>query len=179
MKRTMILMTVCLAYSSIGSHFTPGLSTENKKKKTQAIEWHAFDKGLELAQQQKKLMVVDIYTDWCHWCKVMDKDTYGNSEVVAFARQNVIMTKLNAETTERFKFKGASYSGRELSMMFGVTGFPTTAFMNDKGELIAKVPGFIPADRFTLILKFLVGRWYEKNMTFDEFVKKEQTKNKS
>jgi thioredoxin-related protein len=109
----------------------------------------------------------------------MDKDTYGNSEVVAFARQNVIMTKLNAETTERFKFKGASYSGRELSMMFGVTGFPTTAFMNDKGELIAKVPGFIPADRFTLILKFLVGRWYEKNMTFDEFVKKEQTKNKS
>ncbi len=176
MKRTVIFVAVWSAFLAMGS---PSLSAGTQKKKTPVIEWFTFDKGLELAQKQKKLLVIDIYTDWCHWCKVMDKDTYGNSAVVAFARQNVIMAKLNAETNERFKFKGASYSGRELSMMFGVTGFPTTAFMNEKGELIAKVPGFIPADRFSLILKFLVGRWYEKNMTFDEFVKKEQTKNKS
>ncbi len=82
------------------------------------------------------------------------------------------MAKLNAETDKKFKFKEGSYSGRQLSMMFGVEGFPSTVFLNSEGELITSVSGFIPASRFTLILKYLEGNWYEK-MKFDEFVKRE------
>ena len=58
-------------------------------------------------------------------------------------------------------------------MMFGVEGFPSTIFLDSEGELITSVSGFIPADRFTLILKYLEGNWYEK-MKFDDFVKREQ-----
>lgn len=176
MKRKFFLLIAIITagISALAFQRVPSQKGESQTntKAAAAIEWYTFDKGLDLAQKQKKLLVVDFYTDWCHWCKVMDKDTYGNKEVIAFARQNAVMAKVNAETDEKFKFKGASYSGRELSMMFGVRGFPTTSFLSDKGELITSISGYIPADRFTLILKFLAGNWYEK-MKFDDFVKQE------
>ena len=156
---------------------TSGLALNDKEKKEE-IQWLSFDKGLELAKKQKKMLVVDIYTDWCHWCKVMEKDTYGNKRVIDFAKSNAVMAKLNAESTEKFKFKDAFYTGRELSMMLGVEGFPTTAFMTSDGELITKISGFIPPDKFNMIMKYLAGNWYEK-MEFNEFVKKQEAKNKS
>jgi len=172
------LITISISAVAFQGVFSQKGEGQTKTKTAEAIEWHAFDKGIDLAQKQKKLLVVDFYTDWCHWCKVMDKDTYGNKEVITFARQNAVMAKVNAETDEQYKFKGTSYSGRELSMMFGVRGFPTTSFLSNKGELITSISGYIPADRFTLILKFMAGNWYEK-MKFDEFVKQEEAKAKS
>lgn len=165
------LAVIVFAFATL----TQGIEGNGKKN---GIVWQTFDKGVELAKKEKKMMVLDIYTDWCHWCKVMDKDTYGNPGVVEYAQENLVMAKLNAETDETFTFKEGNYSGRQLSMMFGVQGFPSTVFMSPEGELITLVSGFIPADRFTMILKYLDGNWYEK-MKFDEFVKKEQQKNKS
>ena len=150
---------------------------EDSEKKAE-ITWQTFEKGVELANKEKKMLVLDIYTDWCHWCKVMDKDTYGHPEVVKYAQENLIVAKLDAETDEKFKFKEGNYSGRQLSAMFGVQGFPSTIFMNSDGELITTVSGFIPAERFILILKYLDGDWYEK-MKFDEFEKSQQKKTKS
>lgn len=178
-QKVIVLIFLALGLSAIAYQTAATRQNNgNKKTETAAIEWHTFDKGLELAQKERKMLVVDFYTDWCHWCKVMDKDTYGNKEVIAFASKNAIMAKVNAETNEKYKFKDASYSGRELSMMFGVRGFPTTSFLNHKGELITSISGYIPAERFTLILKFLAGNWYDK-MKFEEFVKQEEAKSKS
>jgi len=170
-KRILILALSSLAVIVFAfTTLTRGIEGNGKRSE---ITWQTFDKGVELAKKEKKMMVLDIYTDWCHWCKVMDKDTYGNPEVVKYAQENLVMAKLNAETDEKFKFKEGNYSGRQLSMMFGVEGFPSTIFLNSEGELITSVSGFIPADRFTLILKYLEGNWYEK-MKFDDFVKREQ-----
>lgn len=151
--------------------------TDDSPKKSK-VDWFAFDKGMERARTEDKLLVVDFYTDWCHWCKVMDKETYANQKVIDFVDENAIMVKLNPETAEgKFKFREAKYSGRELSMMFGVTGFPTTVFIDSKGELLSAVPGFIPPEKFMMILKYLAGNWYEK-MKFDEFIEKEEAKTK-
>ncbi|MFQ5707918.1 MAG: thioredoxin family protein [bacterium] len=149
-----------------------------KKDQGKKVEWLTFDEGIEMARKNKKLLVVDFYTDWCHWCKVMEKETYSNQDIVDYAKENIVLAKLNAETNDKFKFKEAYYSGRELSMMFGVTGFPTTAFLDSKGSLITTVSGYIPADKFKLILKFLAEEWYQK-MKFEDFVKQEGKKDKS
>ena len=175
-KRILILALSSLAVIVFAfATLTHGIEGNGKKSE---ITWQTFDKGVELAKKEKKMLVLDIYTDWCHWCKVMDKDTYGNPEVVKYAHENLVMAKLNAETDEKFKFKEGNYSGRQLSIMFGVEGFPSTIFLNSEGELITSISSFIPADRFIMMLKYLDGNWYEK-MKFDEFVKKEKQKNKS
>jgi len=175
-KRILILALSSLAVIVFAfATLTQGIEGNGKKNE---ITWQTFDKGVELAKKEKKMLVLDIYTDWCHWCKVMDKDTYGNPDVVKYAQENLVMAKLNAETDEKFKFKEGNYSGRQLSIMFGVEGFPSTIFLNSEGELITSISSFIPADRFIMMLKYLDGNWYEK-MKFDEFVKKEEQKNKS
>lgn len=180
MKKITVISLVMVSLVALAFVFrldANGEIREQGNKKSTKIKWNTFDKGLELAQKENKLLVVDFYTDWCHWCKVMDKDTYGNKEVISLAKEKVIMSKINAETNQKFRFKDASYSGRELSVMFGVQGFPTTAFMNSKGELITSISGFIPAEKFTMILKYLAGNWHDK-MEFEEFVEREQRKDK-
>lgn len=178
MRKKLLIQVGSLAVLAFAfTTLTRGIeSSRSEKDKKNKIEWQTFDRGLELARKEKKMLVVDIYTDWCHWCKVMDKETFSDAKVIKFANENLVMAKLDAETNERFKFRDAHYSGRQLSMMLGVQGFPTTVFMSSEGELITSVSGYIPADRFTLILKYLDGDWYEK-MKFDEFVKKEEQKN--
>lgn len=162
---------------AIGFSSTKSKNDDSKKKKDK-IEWTRFDEGIQTAKKEKKLLLVDFYTDWCHWCKVMDEKTYGDKTVIDYVKKNVVMAKLNAETREKFKFRDAYYSGRELSMMFGVRGFPTTVFIDSSGGLITSVSGFIPADKFKHILVYLAENWYEK-MKFDEFLKKQEAKDES
>ncbi len=151
------------------------IGNETIDKSDDGIQWRTFEQGLAQAKKEKKVLVVDFYTDWCHWCKVMDKETYGNSKVIDYATKTVVMSKLNAETTERFDYNGSSYEGRELTRMFGVTGFPATVFFTQAGEPITVVPGYIPADRFNSILKFIAEGWYDK-IKFEEFEKQEANK---
>lgn len=174
MNRNFHAFTIILfAILALTLRDAPAYSNEKDKGKSDKpeIEWLTFDEGVERAKKEKKLLVIDFYTDWCSWCRVMDKDTYGNEAVVNYAQEKLIMAKLNAETKEKFKFRDATYSGRELSMMFGVTGFPATVFMSAEGEFLTKVSGFIPADRFKSILQYFAENWYEK-MSFEEFEKK-------
>ncbi|MFQ5649020.1 MAG: thioredoxin family protein [bacterium] len=174
---TAIVFAIPLLAFSVRVATTTGNEDATGSKKT-GIQWTTFDKGMDQAKKEKKLLVVDFYTDWCHWCRVMDKETYGDQAVVEYAKDKIVMAKLNAETSEKFRFKEAQYSGRELSMIFGVTGFPTTVFMSADGEFLTKVSGFIPADKFRTILKYFTENWHEK-MKFDEFEKKQASKNKS
>jgi len=180
MRRKGALILIAIAFAFVGfsvkkaSTYSAG---EADGKKSKDVQWLSFDKGMALAKKNNKLMVVDFYTDWCHWCKVMDEQTYGDNTIVKYAAGNAVMVKLNAETEKKFEFKGAKYTGRQLSQLFGVTGFPTTVFISPKGELITSVSGFIPPEKFITILKYLAGNHYEK-MKYDEFVKQEEAKNK-
>jgi len=158
------LITFSFQVNCVSGNETPD------KNKSSEIDWHTFDQGMKAAKKQEKVLVVDFYTDWCHWCKVMDKETYGNPEVVDYVKKNVVMAKINAETNEKFEYRGKSYAGRELTMMFGVRGFPATAFFTQSGDLITVISGYIPADRFNVIVKYLAEGWYEK-MKFEDFEK--------
>lgn len=171
---TGLLLIPVLAFSfrTRSSHGSDDAATA---KKTSKIEWLTFDKGMTQAQKENKLLLVDFYTDWCHWCKVMDKETYGHKDIIKYATDKIVMAKINAETNEKFKFRDGMYSGRELSMMLGVKGFPSTVFISSTGELITSISGFIPAEKFSVILKYLAEDWYQK-MKFDEFEKQQGAK---
>ncbi|MDZ7305330.1 MAG: thioredoxin fold domain-containing protein, partial [candidate division KSB1 bacterium] len=123
------------------------------------------------AKKEKKMMVVDFYTDWCGWCKVMDRETYGNANVIKFAKEKLVLVKVNAESNEKTNFRNRTYTYRQLAAAFGVTGYPATAFLDANGEVLTLVPGYIPPDKFLPILEYLEGG-HHKNMKFDEFLAK-------
>lgn len=144
----------------------------------QSVEWLKFEQAVAKSKAEEQLLVIDFYTDWCHWCKVMDKETYSNADVVEFSKGKIVFAKINAESSDKLKYQNATYDGREMAMMFGVKGYPSTSFMTEKGELITTISGYIQPEQFINILKFISGKYYE-TLSFEDFLKQqEEAKNK-
>ncbi|MDZ7344684.1 MAG: thioredoxin fold domain-containing protein [candidate division KSB1 bacterium] len=172
MKRHHSPCIVALAALGLIGFTTPSQPSDDKPKKEQ-IAWLSFEQGLAVSKKEKKMLVVDFYTDWCGWCKVMDRETYGNASVIKFAREKLVFVKVNAESDAKTKFRDREYTYRELARAFGVTGYPATAFIDSSGDVITLVPGYVPPDKFLPVLEYLEGGHY-KNMKFDEFVEKKK-----
>ncbi len=102
--------------------------------------------ALERARAEKRLVMVDVYTDWCGWCKKLDSDTYGDARVAA-ALENVISIRVNAE-------KG----GESVAEKYRVRGFPTVLFLSGSGEIVEKVEGYVGAEEMLRIVASLRNR---------------------
>src|SRR5882762_7958346 len=92
------------------------------------LPWLAFDAATEKAKKENKHLIVDVYTTWCGWCKVMDRQTYGNKEVAEYLTENFVLAKVNGESSAELHYKGEAMSEKMFARKVGVTGFPTTYF---------------------------------------------------
>ncbi|MDQ7052261.1 MAG: thioredoxin fold domain-containing protein [candidate division KSB1 bacterium] len=175
----MVLRRLLLLFLIAGMILSTGTTLQaSEKKKNSAITWLSFSEAVAKAKKENKMVVVDFYTDWCGWCKVMDEKTYGHKDVIDFASKKLVMSKVDAESDEKTSFKGQELTYRQLARAFGVRGYPTTVFISPKGEFLTSVSGFIPADQFLPILEFLSERHYE-NMTFEKFMEKRNSDDKT
>jgi thioredoxin-related protein len=135
--------------------------------------WIGFNEGMALAKKQNKHVIIDFYTDWCHWCKVMDKETFSDPEVKKYLAENFVTIRINAESrSERVSYKGEEMTPVELARAFGVRGFPSVAFLDRTGELVYMIPGFVAAKTFLPFMRYMQMECYKQQMTFDEFLKK-------
>lgn len=130
----------------------------------QSIEWRTWEEVIELQQKEPRKVFIDIYTDWCGWCKKMDKATFQQPDIAKYVNENYYAIKFNAEQKEAIELGGRSYkyvaSGRrgyhELAadITRGKLSFPTIVFMNDKMELIQPIPGFKDVPTFEMIMTY-------------------------
>lgn len=126
------------------------------------LEWLAFDAATQSAQKQKKHLIVDIYTTWCGWCRIMDRDTYGNPEVAAYLRENFILAKVNGESSAKLHWRGKELTERQFARAVGVTGYPATYFLKPDADLLGGVGGYIKTPEFLVYARYISTRWYEK-----------------
>jgi len=137
------------------------------------LPWLAFDAATEKAKKENKHLIVDVYTTWCGWCKVMDRQTYGNKEVAEYLTENFVLAKVNGESSAELHYKGEAMSEKTFARKVGVTGFPTTYFLKPDADIIGGAPGYIPPDNFMIYAKYVSTRWYEKG-TPQEYMKATQ-----
>ncbi|MBN2008322.1 thioredoxin fold domain-containing protein [candidate division KSB1 bacterium] len=164
-----ISVSACTGNDSGAEQKAAGKTISVAKK----AEWIGFDAGLAKAAKEKKNMIVDFYTDWCHWCKVMDEKTFSDAKVNQKLLDQFVTVRINAENpNQSAAFRGKTYSNVELTRAFGVNGFPSLAFLDDAGEIITIVPGYVPPETFIYILDYIDQGCYKKQMSFEEFMKK-------
>jgi thioredoxin-related protein len=164
------------------------LAFSAKAQESAPIKWMTIEEALSASEKNPKKIIIDIYTDWCGWCKVMDRDTFANAAVASYINENYYAVKLNAEKQASFTYKGKAYNlettnGRSintfvLAISNGNIGYPTTAYLDESQNVLTLLSGFQKPDQLLPILQYLKADLY-KSMTFEDFIKQQQAKQPS
>lgn len=161
--RTLVLAAVmAFATTSVGS--------------AESIQWRSWDAGVRDSEASKRPIIVDVYTDWCGWCKRMDRDVYGRADVRDYLSKRFVTVKLDAEDGTAVAYEGRKFTSRTLASRFRVTGYPTTIFLRPGGAHIANVPGYVPADRFLLLLRYIGDGHLDRGVSFEDFSQRQAAK---
>jgi thioredoxin-related protein len=105
------------------------------------IKWYAYNEGMALGENEEKSAFLPFYADWCYYCKKMAKETLQDPSVVSLLNENFIAIKVDVEKE------------RKITSSYGVKGLPTTWILEEKGDKIGPMLGYIPPGKFILMLK--------------------------
>ncbi|RED50193.1 thioredoxin-related protein [Seonamhaeicola aphaedonensis] len=139
----------------------------NKIGVAQEINWVTFNEALELQKKTPKKIMMDVYTNWCGPCKMLDRNTFHNKDVVEYVNEHYYAVKFNAEGNEEVSYDGKTFSNpnynpdltnrrnspHELSRYFQVQAYPTIVFIDEKGKLIFPLRGYKTPTQLELYLK--------------------------
>ena len=125
-------------------------------------QWKHFNEGIAEAKQSGKKVLVDVYTDWCKWCKEMDKSTYSDKKISGYLKKHYVLIKLNAEGNEMINYSGQTITAQEFSQRMGVDGYPATVFLKSDGQQITLLPGYVKPDQFIHVLTYVSDNQYLK-----------------
>jgi len=142
------------------------------KKKAELV-WYKYDEGLAKAKKEKKHLLVHFYTNWCGWCKKMDKSTFSDEEIIKVLNESYVPIKVNGQSGEKVTVDGKEISEKQVTGQYGVRAYPVTWFLKPSGERIAPRRGYVAAEEFLYILNWVKDDLYEKT-SFQEFVKQQQ-----
>jgi len=148
----------------------------------QQINWMSFEEAVNAQKVTPKKIFVDAYTIWCGPCKMLDKNTFSNPDLVEYMNQNYYAVKFNAEGNDTVNFKGNKFTnpgfnpnsnGRnsvhELSTFFGVRAYPTLLFLDEKTNFITPLTGYRTPNQLELYLKMFHSDDYKNLKTQEEF----------
>ena len=123
----------------------------------ESINWYSFEEVIEKTAANPKMILVDVYTDWCGWCKKMDRNTFTDPDVIEYVNNNFYAVKLNAENRKKkFEFRGKEYSEQSMARNMRVRSFPNFVIMDASMENIIQLPGYREPDNFISSLKSLL-----------------------
>lgn len=167
-----------ISIAVIGLALVAGIALNSQRgsaESSSSLSWNAFDDGLALAKQQNKKVLVDVYTDWCGWCKKMDSDVYTDPTVIKTLSAKFVLVKLNAEASSKHvQFQGKRFTEAEFAQAVGVSGYPSTLFFDSGGKPITLLPGFVPAPKFVPILNYIGDNQY-LTVSFEQYLAKSGT----
>jgi len=130
----------------------------------ETIKWYTINEAVELNKKAPRVFIVDVYTDWCGWCKRMDANTFSNPVIAAYINKNYYPVKLNAEQKDDIILEGRTYkfiqgSGRgynELAaiLLRGKLSYPSIVYLNPKLQIIDVVAGYKTPQQLEVYLSY-------------------------
>ena len=125
------------------------------------IQWMPYAEGRQRGKAENKKVFLVFKADWCHYCTLMDKETFHNPTVIAYVNRHFVPIRVDSD------------KHRDLAAKFHVRGLPSTLFISGTGKMIGGRPGYIPAGEMLRILKYIDTDSY-LTMSYQAFVEKQK-----
>lgn len=153
-----------------------------QQTQTEDIKWYSWEEAYELSKTSPKKVFIDMYTNWCGWCKKMDASTFKDPSIVKYLNENFYAVKFNAERKDDIVFDGKTFefmnAGRRgvhqlaYALLDGRLGYPAFVYLDESFARIMISPGFKKPDQLMKELVFTKEeKW--KSMSFDDYSRAE------
>ena len=150
---------------------------------SQEINWVSLDEALKLQKKEPKKIIMDVYTNWCGPCKLLDKNTFHNKDVVDYVNKHYYAVKFNGEGNEVVKYSGKTFSNanynpdlanrrnsvHDLTRFLKVNAYPTIVFFNDDSAVLTAVKGYQNPQQLELYLKMFKNNDHKDLKTQADF----------
>lgn len=141
------------------------------------VNWLTFEEAVERSKKEKRKIFIDVYTDWCGWCKVMDKKTFNEPEVARVLNEKYYPVKFNAEQREDVTFNGTTFKFIEYgnrgthqlaaALLSNELSYPSVVFLNEDFAILHILKGYRKAPEFHKIAEFIGGDHYKTSKMDD------------
>jgi thioredoxin-related protein len=144
------------------------------------IKWMSFAEAMEKNKEYPKHFFIDVYTDWCGWCKKMDASTFVDPVIVKMMNENFYAVKLDAEQKDTIWFQDKAFvnpnpEGRKSShqmaqaLLKGKMSYPSFVFLNSGTEWLTVVNGYRKSPDLEMYLTYF-GESIYNGKTWEQFM---------
>ncbi len=142
------------------------------------VKWMSFEEAVEKSKTEKRKIFIDVYTDWCGWCKVMDKNTFTDPQIAKLLNEKYYPVKFDAEQTGDITFRGTTFKfvpfgnkgAHQLAMALlnNQMSYPNFVFLDEEFRIVpifensTSVPGYRKPEEFHVFLSFVAGDFFKK-----------------
>ncbi len=135
------------------------------------VNWLTWEEAQARNKKEPRKFIVDVYTQWCGWCKKMDKETFDNADITKYINKNFYAVKFDAETKSDINFNNKVYSYiksgsggyHQLAseITFGKLSYPTIVFLDEKLNVLQPIPGYKDIMSLDKIMKYFAEDYYK------------------
>lgn len=153
-------------------------TTELMAQDDASIKWMSWEEAVKANEEAPKKIFIDVYTDWCGWCKRMDSSTFRDPKIIKELNDNFYSVKFNAEQKEQIDFNGNAFNfvdaGRRgyhqlaYSLLDGRMAYPAFVMLNENFERVMLSPGYKQVDQLIKELTFTSTEAYKK-VSWDQY----------
>ena len=164
MKYLGVTLLALLAFGAFSSNKAQSVLIIEKEQPVELINWLTWNEAMELSKQEKKKIMVNVYTEWCYWCKRMEASTFQEDSIANYINENFYPVKFDAEQKEELVYKDKVFryvkSGKkgfhELAahLVRGRMSFPTIVFLDEEQKPIQSLVGYKSPGQFERIATY-------------------------
>ena len=142
------------------------------------INWMTFEEAVEKSKTERRKIFIDVFTEWCGWCKVMDKNTFPDAEIAKLLNEKFYAVKLDAEQANDVVFRGTTfkyvstgnrgYHQLAAALLNNQMSYPNFVFLDEEFRIIpiyqgmTSLPGYKKPEEFYPFLSFVGTDSYQK-----------------